>query len=88
MDVRGWGCMALVATTIIFLLALRFEISGRKVDGHVWLAEPKGMIWILLPFAIGDAWTSALIALALYAAGSFFWAQRQVHPSPLPAKQD
>ena len=88
MDVRGWGCMALVATTIIFLLALRFEISGQKVDGHVWLAEPKGMIWILLPFAIGDAWTSALVALALYAAGSFFWAQRQVHPSPLSAKLD
>ena len=76
---RGWGCMALVAATITFMLALRLERAGRKVAGDIWLAEPKAMIWILLPFAIGGAWTSALIALACYAAGSFFWVQREVH---------
>jgi hypothetical protein len=86
--VRGWGCLALVATIVAFLLALREEGAGRQVEGHVWLAEPKGMIWLLLPFAIADAWSSALVALALYAAGSFFWVQRQVHRPKTPAKQD
>jgi hypothetical protein len=86
--VRGWGCMALVATTIAFLLALRFETAGRRIEGETWLAEPKAMIWILLPFAIADAWTSALIALAAYAAGSFFWAQHQAHQPAAAKPQD
>lgn len=86
--IRGWGCMAVVAATIAFMLALRLESAGRKVAGEIWLAEPKGMIWILLPFAIGGAWTSALIALACYAAGSFFWAQREVHRRRSPTAQD
>lgn len=85
---RGWGCMALVAAAIAFLVACRIEGSGRKVEGEIWLAEPKGMIWILLPFAVTGTWTSALIALATYAAGSFFWVQRQVHRRKLPARQD
>jgi hypothetical protein len=85
---RGWGCMAVVAATILFMLALRLEQAGRKVAGEIWLAEPKAMIWILLPFAIGSAWTSALIALAAYAAGSFFWVQREVHRRRSPPAQD
>ncbi len=85
---RGWGCMAVVAATITFMLALRLEWAGRKVGGEIWLAEPKNMIWILLPFAIGGAWTSALIALASYAAGSFFWVQREVHRRRSSAAQD
>jgi hypothetical protein len=76
---RGWGAMALVATAIAFLAALHLERGSRHVEGEVWLAEPKGMIWLLLPFAVLDAWTSALILLAVYAACSFFWVQRQVH---------
>lgn len=87
-EARGWGCMALVAATVAFMLALRFEGAGRKVEGEIWLAEPKGMIWLLLPFAVGGAWTSALIALACYAAGSFFWVQRQVHRRRSRDKQD
>lgn len=85
---RGWGCMALVAATIAFMAALRLEWEGRQRAGEIWLAEPKGMIWILLPFAIAGAWTSALIALACYAAGSFFWMQRQVCRSRNPFPQD
>jgi hypothetical protein len=85
---RGWGCMAVVAATILFMLALRLEQAGRKVAGEIWLAEPKAMTWILLPFAIGSAWTSALIALAAYAAGSFFWVQREVHRRRSPPAQD
>ena len=85
---RGWGCMAVVAATILFMVALHLESTGRKIAGDIWLAEPKAMIWILLPFAVGGAWTSALIALAAYAAGSFFWTQREVHRRKSPPAQD
>jgi hypothetical protein len=76
---RGWGCLALVATTIAFLIALRGEIPGPDIPGRIWLAEPKGMTWLLLPFAVTGRWVTGLTALACYAAGSFFWAQRHAH---------
>ena len=45
-------------------------------------AERKGMSWLMLPFAVTGAWASGLGLLAAYAAGSFFWAQREVHRAP------
>ena len=80
---RGWGCLALVAATILFLLALRGERGDRPVRHRHWLAERKGMSWLLLPFAATGSWTAGLVGLAAYAAGSFFWAQRAAHrPEP------
>ena len=82
---RGWGCVVLAATTIAFLAALRTETRGREIPGGLWLAERKGMSWLMLPFAAAGLWGTGLAALALYAAGSFFWAQRHVHrllPTP------
>jgi hypothetical protein len=76
---RGWGCIALVAATVAFMIALYGETEGQEVRGHHWLAEPKGMAWLLLPFAVTGAWIAGLGTLAAYAAGSFFWAQRQIH---------
>lgn len=76
---RGWGCLALAAATIAFLVALRGETEGRDVPGKTWLAERKGLIWLMLPFAVSGTWVMGLSTLAAYAAGSFFWAQRQVH---------
>lgn len=76
---HGWGCLAIVATTLLFLLALRGELAGRAVRGRAWLAERKGMSWLLLPFGAIGAWAWGLGALAAYACGSFFWAQRAVH---------
>ena len=76
---RSWGCIALAGTTIAFVLALRTEAKGRDVPGRLWLAERKGMSWLLLPFAAAGLWGTGLTALLLYAAGSFFWAQRHVH---------
>jgi hypothetical protein len=86
-DGEGWGCIALAATTIAFLLALRFELEGREVAGQLFLAERKGMTWLMLPFAAAGLWVAGLLFLLLYAAGSFFWAQRQVH-APLSLAQD
>ncbi len=76
---RGWGCVALVAATISFLVALHGETRGREIAAHIWLSEPKNMSWLMLPFALTGRWVTGLAALALYAAGSFFWAQRQIH---------
>ncbi|HYW15073.1 MAG TPA: hypothetical protein VE891_02825 [Allosphingosinicella sp.] len=87
-DSRGWGCIALAGTIIAFAVALRIEAEGREVPGRHWLAEPKGMTWLLLPFAVADMWATGLAALALYSGASFFWAQRHAHASPAPPRQD
>lgn len=79
---RGWGCLALAATTVAFLVALFFETRGRRLPERLFFAERKGMSWLMLPFAVTGAWVTGLGALAVYAAGSFFWAQREVHRSP------
>lgn len=81
-DTRGWGCVALAASTIAFIFALRGEVEGKEVPGSQWLAERKGMAWLLLPFAATGLWGTGLTALAIYAAASFFWAQRHVHRAP------
>ncbi len=85
---RGWGCVALAAAAIAFLFALETEKLGRELRGHVWLAEPKGMAWLMLPFALSGRWATGLGALALYAAGSFFWAQHQVHAPTTAPRHD
>ena len=84
---HGWGMVLLAFTTLAFLIALGIETEGRKVRGSLFLAEAKGMVWLLLPFGIFDLWNAGLATLFAYAAGSFFWAQRQVHGA-FPAQQD
>ena len=78
-DSRGWGCIALAGAAIAFVAALRAEVSGRELPARIWLAERKGMAWLLLPFALFGLWATGLGVLWAYAAGSFFWAQRRVH---------
>jgi hypothetical protein len=46
------------------------------------------MAWLLLPFAVMGSWITGLGALAAYAVGSFFWAQRQIHRRLPAGKQD
>jgi len=82
-DTRGWGCVALAGTVIAFAVALRIEAEGREIPGKLWLAERKGMTWLMLPFALFNLWGTGLTALALYAGASFFWAQRHAH-APVP----
>lgn len=83
---RGWGCLALAASTIAFMLALRLEMADQQVVRKLWLAEPKGMTWLFLPFAVTGQWAAGLALLASYAAASFFWVQRQVH-RPIPVQE-
>ena len=87
-ETRGWGCLALAVTTIAFLAALFFETKGRRLPERLFFAERKGMSWLMLPFAVTGAWVSGLGVLAAYAAGSFFWAQREVHRAPKAEPQD
>lgn len=84
---RGWGCLVLAAATLAFLAALRVERGDAEVAGRLFLAERKGMSWLIAPFALAGLWATGLGALAAYAAASFFWVQRQVHRAP-PAGQD
>ena len=85
---RGWGCLALAGTIVAFAVALRIEAAGRDVPGKLWLAEPKGMSWLMLPFAAANLWGTGLTVLAFYAGASFFWAQRQAHAPAPAAPQD
>jgi hypothetical protein len=75
----GWGTLALAATALAFMAALRVEKKAAEVPSRLFLAERKGMIWGMLPFAVAGSWVAGLGALAAYAAGSFFWAQRHAH---------
>jgi hypothetical protein len=85
---RGWGCLALAGTIVAFAIALRIECEDRDVPGTVWLAERKGMSWLMLPFAATNLWGTGLTLLAFYAGASFFWAQRNAHASNPAAAQD
>lgn len=85
---RGWGCLSLAAATIAFVVALRVEVHGREIPGSVWLAERKGLSWLLFPFASAGLWGTGLTFLALYAAGSFFWAQRHAHAALAGPRHD
>jgi hypothetical protein len=79
MPAYGWGIVLLPFVTLAFLYALSVETEGRRVPGAVLLAERKGMVWLLLPFAIFGVWPAGFVFLFVYAAASFFWAQQQVH---------
>lgn len=85
--IHGWGLILLAFTTLAFLIALEIEKSGRRVRGTMFLAERKGMAWLIVPFAAFGYWQWGLGALLAYAAGSFFWAQREAH-SAAAAQED
>ena len=81
----GWGCMLLAVVTITFLVALREE-KAPAIPADEWLAERKGLTFAMLPFAATGMWAAGLGALAIYAAASFFWAQRHAHADRVPAQ--
>lgn len=79
MPAYGWGMVLLPFVTLAFLHALSVEVEDQRVPGAVLLAERRGMIWLLVPFAVFGLWPAGFIVLCAYAAASFFWAQLQVH---------
>jgi hypothetical protein len=87
--VRGWGCLSLAGATIAFCVALRVEAGARPpIPGRRWLAEHKGLAWLLLPFAVTSLWGTGLTLLAVYAGASFFWAQHHAHEAAPAVDQD
>ncbi len=87
----GWGTLALAAATLAFMAALRVERKAAEAPSRLFLAERKGMIWGMLPFAVTGSWVAGLGALTAYAAGSFFWVQRHAHghaAAPKSAEKD
>jgi hypothetical protein len=79
MPAFGWGIVLLPFVTLAFLHALSVETGSGPVAGAVFLAERRGMVWLLLPFAVLRLWPAGFVVLAAYAAASFFWAQQRVH---------
>ncbi|HEV2080013.1 MAG TPA: hypothetical protein VGR19_09005 [Allosphingosinicella sp.] len=82
---HGWGTLVLAVSTIAFLVALDGEKGRELSSSSIFLAEPKGMGWLMLLFAATGQWVAGLGALAVYAAGSFFWVQRGPRSGKLAA---
>jgi hypothetical protein len=83
----GWGAVMAAVAAMAFAQAARIEAIGADVPWSVWLFSRRNAILAAIPFAIGGAWTAYLVALFLYAAGSFFYLQhaRRMAP-PVDAK--
>ena len=75
----GWGAFATALVTCAFAEAERVERGGRDVPGQIWLFSRRNAILAAVPFAVVGGWISLLVALALYAAGSFFYVQHWHH---------
>lgn len=85
---HGWGMILLAFVTLAFLFAASVETERFKPRGAALLAERMGMTWLMLPLAIFGAWHAGLAVLFAYAAGTFFWVQREAHRKPSAPSQD
>lgn len=77
----GWGALVAAATAIAFAEAARVERKGRELGPDLWLLSPRSAVFLSLPFALLGAWSALTVALAVYAAISFFIVQQLVHSS-------
>lgn len=75
----GWGAFFAAGTAAAFAQAAQLERGNAEIPGQLWLFSRRNAIIGALPFAIAGAWTGLLVALALYAAGSFFFLQHVHH---------
>ncbi len=76
---HGWGMILLAFTTLAFLFALRIELEGQEIRGGLFLAERRGMAWLMVPLALFGLWPAGLVILFAWSAFSFFWAQHEAH---------
>ena len=75
----GWGAFMTALVAAAFAEAARIERGSGDVPGAIWLFSRRNAIVAFLPFALFSNWTGGLIALALYAASSFFLVQHVRH---------
>jgi hypothetical protein len=71
----GWGSFLAAVTACAFAEAGRIERGTAELPGGIWLFSRRNAILSLVPFGVFGAWTTGLVALTLYAAASFFYAQ-------------
>jgi hypothetical protein len=74
----GWGALVAAAAAIAFGEAARVERHGRELGPDLWLLSPRNAVFAALPFAAVGAWSLLTVALAVYAAASFFIVQQLV----------
>ena len=77
----GWGALFAAFTACAFAEAARIERGAGDVPGQMWLFSRRNAILAALPFAVFGAWGTYIVALAIYAAGSFFVVQHLRHDS-------
>lgn len=75
----GWGAMFAALTACAFAEAARIERGGSEVPGRLWLFSRRNAILSAVPFAAFGAWLGYLVAVAGYAAASFFFVQHVRH---------
>ena len=75
----GWGSFVTAAAACGFAEAMRIEKTTMPAGGDLWLLSRRNAIFLAVPFALGGVWTAYLLAVLLYAAVSFFIAQRVRH---------
>ena len=78
----GWGALFAAITACTFAEAARLEKTGSEIPGEVWLFSRRNAIIAAVPFAIAGAWVGLIVALAVYAAISFFFVQHMQHRAP------
>jgi hypothetical protein len=74
----GWGALVAASAAIAFGEATRVERRGRELGPDLWLLNPRNAVFAALPFAAVGAWSLLTVALAVYAAATFFIVQQLV----------
>lgn len=74
-----WGALFAAVAAAAFAEAQRIERERLEFAGEIWLFSRRNAILAAIPFALFGAWTWLLVALATYAAASFFIVQHVNH---------
>ena len=72
----GWGAMVTALSAAAFAQAAALERPAKGGEWDLWLFSRRNATFLAVPFALFGVWTAFLLALLLYAAGSFFLVQR------------
>lgn len=78
-DGSGWGALVTTFAAVAFAQATRIERGAAEMPGEPWLFSRRNAILMMLPFALAGGWTAGVVAVAIYAALSFFFVQHVRH---------